>query len=145
MLLRRIRHEVILRMMTPRERAMRELEHLLLRDLIEKDLFKDFYVELTMIVRRYIERAHKVRAPEQTTEEFLASASNHPAFGEEVLTRLRNFLEAADLVKFAAQHSDRSAPDNATLTAREYIQKDEAETTGEEPNVTSRKPNKPAE
>lgn len=109
---------------TPAELAFRELADLLARQDVEAQRYKDFYSELTHIVRRYIERAHGIRAPEQTTPEFLAAAARHPAFDAQTLSRLQRFLEAADFVKFAAQPGDRAAADAAVLTARLYIEKD---------------------
>jgi len=110
--------------MSPIERAMTELERLLKRKLPQKGLFKDFYVELTMVVRRYIERSHNVRAPEQTTEEFLAAAAAHPDFTAENLKYLKTFLESADLVKFAGQQADLSMTEDAISRAREYLNSD---------------------
>jgi hypothetical protein len=103
---------------------MLELAALLKRDLIARGDPKEFYLELTMIVRRYIERSHGVRAPEQTTEEFLAAASWDPRFSREVLAKLREFLQAADLVKFAAHRPAPGAAERATDTARDYIETD---------------------
>jgi len=128
-LLGRIREQVQLMRMSPRERALKELARLLARDLIAKDLVKDFYVELTMIVRRYIERAHLVRAPEQTTEEFLEAVASDARFPGTVVATLRDFLEAADLVKFAAHRPTGEAVANATDTARRYVETDSG-TTG---------------
>ena len=110
--------------MSPVERAMTELERLLRRHLPEKGLYKDFYVELTMVVRRYIERSHNIRAPEQTTEEFLAAASDHPEFTPEVLKQLKTFLESADLVKFAGREADKEMTELASEKARKYIKSD---------------------
>jgi hypothetical protein len=121
---RRISHHVEIMRMSPGERALRELRLLVARHLPEKDQVKTFYVELTMIVRRYIERQHGIHAPEQTTEEFLHAISCDRRFAAEVLTTLKNFLEAADLVKFAAFHPERDANDRATETARTYIKTD---------------------
>ena len=87
--------------MTPRERALRELEALLARGLPGRDRFKDYYVELTMVVRRYVERRYAIRAPKLTTEEFLSAARGNPAFPGPSVAPLGAFLEAADLVKFA--------------------------------------------
>lgn len=123
---RRVQRQVRLMRMSPRERAFHELSELLARDLVARNQVKEFYVELTMIVRRYIERAHAVRAPEQTTEEFLAAAARNPAFNQEVLRKLRSFLQSADLVKFAAFQPPPGATDQATTTAREYITTDAA-------------------
>lgn len=126
-LARRVRREVRLRRMSPRERALHELAELLERDLVGKDRVKDFYFELTMIVRAYIERAHAIRAPEQTTEEFLEAVSRDPRFAAAVVTRLRAFLQAADLVKYAAYRPDASAVGQSLDTARTYIETDAAE------------------
>ncbi|MGQ9661313.1 MAG: hypothetical protein ACUVWX_03130 [Kiritimatiellia bacterium] len=121
---KRVREKVRLARLSPRERALRELAKLLARDLVTRNRIKEFYLELTMIVRRYIERAHGIRAPEQTTEEFLAAAHRDPRFPAETVKKLADFLEAADLVKFAAFRPDLSAIDRAVTTAREYIETD---------------------
>lgn len=128
----RVRENIQLARMSPRDRALRELEKLLAKDLVRRHRVKEFYLELTMIVRRYIERSHGVRAPEQTTEEFLTAASENPGFKPEVVRRLRSFLQAADLVKFAAYEPDDGAIGDSTRTAREYIEKDAQEAAAAE-------------
>jgi hypothetical protein len=125
-LLRRVHRQVQLMRMSPRERALKELERLLARDLVGKNRVKAFYLELTMIVRRYIERAHAIRAPEQTTEEFLAAVADRTNFSRDVVATLKAFLQAADLVKFAAHRPPRDDIDRATDTARTYIVTDAA-------------------
>ncbi|MEM9367613.1 MAG: hypothetical protein AAGD07_16605 [Planctomycetota bacterium] len=60
-----------------------------------------FYVQLSDIVRRYIEDRFEMRAPELTTEEFLDSIVDSPDFSGEHQGLLREFLRQADLVKFA--------------------------------------------
>lgn len=122
----RIRRKVAEMRMSPRERALAELGRLLGRDLVNKGLYKDFYVELTHVVRRYIERAHGIHAAEQTTQEFLAAAAGRPEFAGEVLWRLRAFLESADLVKFAGADATPRMADDAVGTARGYIESDSA-------------------
>jgi hypothetical protein len=86
---------------TPAELANLELRRLRESDLATQDV-KLFYVELTAIVRRYIERTTGIHAPEQTTQEFFQEISRRKDFSAEQSRRLRSFLEAADLVKFAA-------------------------------------------
>lgn len=110
--------------MSPIERALAELQRLLSRNLPAKGLYKDFYIELTMVVRRYIERTHGIHAPEQTTQEFLLAASQHPLFDREVLVQLRTFLESADLVKFAGQEATLAMAEDATQKAKRYIEDD---------------------
>lgn len=133
-LLGRLKQQVRIMRMSPKERALRELELLLGRRWVETGRLKDFYVELTMIVRRYIERQHHVRAPEQTTHEFLLAVSADSRFPEHVIQRLKQFLEAADLVKFAAWQPDSHAVDNAVGTARDYLSTDAADATASADN-----------
>jgi hypothetical protein len=78
-----------------------------------------------LIVRRYIGRAHSIRAPEQTTEEFLLAASRNPQFRLEVLGKLRAFLQTADLVKFAEYRPESASVDQALGTAKDYVETDE--------------------
>ncbi|MCL1887546.1 MAG: hypothetical protein FWF96_01570, partial [Kiritimatiellaeota bacterium] len=122
--LRHARRAARERRMSPGERAFAELDRLLRRGYIEKGLYKDFYIELTHVVRRYIERAHDIHAPVQTTEEFLLAATRHPRFQGETLQRLREFLESADLVKFAGVTSTPALADASTAAARRYIATD---------------------
>ena len=60
-----------------------------------------FYVELSAIVRRYLEDRYELRAPELTTEEFLNQVMGAPQLSGEQKGMLRDFLRQADLVKFA--------------------------------------------
>lgn len=60
-----------------------------------------FFVELSAIIRNYLERRFELRAPELTTEEFLAVASTSPDLTGEHRAFLRDFLRRADMVKFA--------------------------------------------
>lgn len=122
-LLRIKRHVHELRL-SPRERAFAELERLLRQKLIEKGKYKDFYIELTMVVRRYIERSHGIKAPEQTTQEFLEAAAKHPRFTKAVLDSLRHFLESSDLIKFAGVAATPTVANAAVDTARQYITTD---------------------
>ena len=57
--------------MSPIERAWVELDRLLEKGLPGRGRYKDFYVELTMVVRRYVQRKYGIKAPHLTTEEFL--------------------------------------------------------------------------
>lgn len=127
LVVRKIRTMVRIHRMSPIERAMYELENLLRKGLPGRGFFKDFYVELTMVVRRYIERRHSVRAPNLTTEEFLAAAKENPAFTPEAVAELKSFLESADMVKFAGVDATPAMADSATDRARTYLRTDSAQ------------------
>ena len=90
--------------LSPKELAWLELQTLIGKDLVGHDDLAGFYVELTGIVRRYVERTTGIRAPEQTTEEFLREMRRAGVFSGEEQEQLGAFLESADLVKFAAAH-----------------------------------------
>ena len=110
--------------MSPIERAMLELDRLLKKGLPGRGRYKDFYVELTMVVRRYIQRRHAVRVPNLTTDEFLRAAAENPAFSREALAELKQFLESADMVKFAGVEATPEMADDATDKAKGYLTTD---------------------
>ena len=62
---------------------------------------KTFYFRLSAIMRYYIEERFGLRAPERTTEEFLAEISNADVFNTGQRNYLKSFLKASDIVKFA--------------------------------------------
>ena len=111
--------------MSPIERAWVELDRLLRKGLPGRGRYKDFYVELTMVVRRYVQRQHGVTAPHLTTEEFFDVTRNSPTFPKSALDELIDFLRKADMVKFAGVEATPETADNATQSARAYIAKDD--------------------
>ena len=118
-LIRRLFRAVREHMMSPIERAWVELDRLLKKGLPGRGRYKDFYVELTMVVRRYIQRKYGIRAPHLTTEEFLREAKPSD--------ELRRFLESADMVKFAGVEATPEMADAATESARRYLDGDSKE------------------
>ena len=122
--------------MSPIERAMLELDRLLKKGLPGRGRYKDFYVELTMVVRRYIQRRHAVRAPNLTTDEFLRAASENPAFTREALAELKHFLESADMVKFAGVEATPEMADSATHKAKDYLNTDSRQVTNSPRSAT---------
>jgi len=111
---------IVAEAVTPDEMARRELERLWQKRLGERDV-KMFYLELTGIVRRYIEGTTGVRAPEQTTEEFLREIGGGRSFERAERQRLKDFLESADLVKFAGYRPVAEDIDQAYRRARRFV------------------------
>ncbi|MBN1832336.1 MAG: hypothetical protein JW896_09520 [Deltaproteobacteria bacterium] len=83
------------------ELAYEELRRLVAEDLVKKGEVKVFYQRLSGIVRHYIENRFGLRAPEQTTEEFLTSLETEQKFPGTYRPLLKTFLTHCDLVKFA--------------------------------------------
>lgn len=111
--------------MSPIERAWAELDRLLKKGLPGRGRYKDFYVELTMVVRRYVQRQHGVKAPHLTTEEFFEITRSSPTFPKSALDELMDFLRKADMVKFAGVEATPETADDATESARTYMSRDD--------------------
>ena len=116
----RRRHREQEKELSPRELAERELARLIDADWARRDV-KQFYVELTGLVRRYIERTSGIRAPEQTTQEFLAEIARRRDFPRDEARRLQDFLESADLVKFAAHRPLDSDTEESLRRAKLFV------------------------
>lgn len=102
--------------------ALAALEQLQSQDLIGQQRIEAFYVRLSTILRRYIELRFGLRAPEQTTEEFLTSAL---ATGGLIATHrdlLDAFLQHCDLVKFARHRPAPSATEEAFESAKNFVE-----------------------
>ena len=92
----------------PYEIALERLDKLLRSDMLDKGQVREFYFELTALLRTYIEGQFSLRAPEQTTEEFLAELRKSLAFNPQTARDLlRRFLEHGDMVKFAKLEPSR--------------------------------------
>jgi hypothetical protein len=81
--------------------ALRALSALKGKNYIESGQVEPFYLELSAIVRRYLESRFELRAPEQTTEEFIREASTSRRLSRDHQNLTAEFLEQSDLVKFA--------------------------------------------
>jgi hypothetical protein len=103
------------------EVAMNALHALVAKDLVAGGEIERFFVLLSGIVRSYIEDAFGVRAPEQTTEEFLQDVAAAPALAAH-RTSLAPFLQVADEVKFAQHRPESVVIQRAFETARDFIQ-----------------------
>jgi hypothetical protein len=61
-----------------------------------------FYVEVSAVLRSYVEARFGLHAPERTTEEFLRELEGGDVLVRDQRTELERFLSQCDLVKFAA-------------------------------------------
>jgi hypothetical protein len=96
----------LLAKLPPFEIAKRQLQKLDKKQLWQNNKTKEYYSELTDILRNYIERELKIPAMESTTKELIDALQNKEIMSKlempkETLTRLESLLKDADLVKFA--------------------------------------------
>ncbi len=101
--------------------ALRALAELEAGDLLERGAFRPFYYGLSEIVRSYIERQFGLAAPEMTTEEFLRTLAQRRHAVPFDAGRLRDFLTACDLVKYAAYAPRVEDARAAVRTARAFV------------------------
>ena len=107
-------------LVSPYGTACRELDRLLEEGWLHRDI-KLFYVLLSGLVRRYLKQVTGIQATEQTTVEFLQEIGNRRSFAAQVQTRLKRFLESADLVKFAAYRPAKEQIDTNIEEARSFL------------------------
>jgi len=91
---------------TPIEKATTLLQQLESKGLWQKGAVKDYYSELTDIVRNYIEEEIKIPAMESTTSELIeglrkAAKQKKLKLSNDTVENLEKVLQQADLVKFA--------------------------------------------
>jgi hypothetical protein len=102
--------------------ALAALEHLQRQDLMSQAHIEEFYVRVSTILRRYVELRFGLRAPEQTTEEFLVSALATGGLIAAHRDLLEVFLQHCDLVKFARHRPTLSAMAETFESAKIFVE-----------------------
>lgn len=106
----------------PHTIALEALRRLRDQRLIEQGQVEGYYVALSAIVRTYLEDGLMLRAPEMTTEEFLAVTMQDARLNAVQRDRLSEFLSQADLVKFAKHVPGLGESEAAYEAARRFIE-----------------------
>ncbi len=110
----------------PFQETIEKFDSLDAKELWQKNQVKEFYVELTEIVRTYIGREVHVHTLEATTDELLAliqEANNTKSIGisKEAIQTLENFLKHADFVKFAKLRPEASEIQQDRTVAESFV------------------------
>ncbi|WP_246073325.1 hypothetical protein [Formosa sediminum] len=100
-------------LLPPYERAKLALKKLDESQLLVQEEIKEYYSELTLVLRKYLDEKVYDRALESTTDELvnrlhLLKEGNQIDFSKDTIKNIESILKRADLVKFA-----KSAPDIA--------------------------------
>ncbi|MCX6250416.1 MAG: hypothetical protein NTX61_06660 [Bacteroidetes bacterium] len=85
----------------PHEVALAELEKLRIKKLWQAGKIKDYYTELTEIIRIYIHDRFEIMAMEMTSDEILDLINQHHEIQKSSKGKLNQMFILADLVKFA--------------------------------------------
>nr|WP_068892671.1 BatD family protein [Pedobacter panaciterrae] len=80
--------------------ALKKLAGLRDKKLWQQEEVKQYHIELTDILREYLEKRYRIQALEQTSEEIFAGL-RHMEITDQNRAKLRQILMLADLVKFA--------------------------------------------
>jgi len=104
------------------ERALEAIAKIEHAGYIQKGLIKEYYSELSGVVRWYIEERLDVRAPEMTTEEFIHAVRYSDKLTDAQQGFLRDFLNASDMVKFAKFVPTPEEMFRAVRLARIFVQ-----------------------
>ena len=85
---------------TPYEAAMKALNDLKARQLWERGMERDYFTQLTDILRVYLEKRFGINAMEMTTHQIISTLADN-AEVKEKRGYMRDILDIADFVKFA--------------------------------------------
>jgi hypothetical protein len=102
------------------EIALSALENLLAKNLLAEGMTKQFYSELSELIRYYIEGRYYVHALEETSTEILTQMKAHE-LEEKSFTWLHNLLQLADLVKFAKYQPTEKENQESPQWAKSFI------------------------
>jgi len=105
---------------TLQEKTVRILRELEQQGLWQKGQVKEYYTQLTDILRNYIEQRFRTPAMELTTDELLYSARGHKEMHAQ-LPLLANILQTADLAKFAKAQPLPHEHTNALEQAIQFV------------------------
>ncbi len=102
--------------------ALSGIDALLKKQWGEQGKLAEFFGELSLILRRYIEQRFKIEALEMTTEELLLDVKNKNQFQSAHQQVLTDFLQLSDQVKFAKHIPSKGDAERALDLVRRFIE-----------------------
>lgn len=105
----------------PHVLALKALQALKSKGLLEKNECEPFYTELSMILRQYLDGRFHLNAPDETTEEIVEELSRSPELSGTQRNILQEFMRQADMVKFAKGQTDRVTMETAFDTTQRFV------------------------
>ena len=112
------------------EVAYMELEKLRNSNLLMQGKIKEFYYELSYILRKYIGNRYNIYAANQTTEEFFSILLESNPFDKSSEEILHTFSDFADTVKYSLYRPDGKVAEQSYNTAKSFV--DDTKLTQEE-------------
>jgi hypothetical protein len=106
----------------PHHIALRELERIRIEKIWKHGKIKDYYTEITDVLRQYIERRYGIWAMEMTSDELLQSLSSSIQLSTEDHNKLKQILELSNLVKFAKFEPQNYEHDLILKLSKEFVE-----------------------
>ncbi|GEM_PF-680343 len=119
---KRLKKEMLAPPRAPHEVALEELNRIEQMGLIAKRQIKEYYYLVSSCLRKYLEDRFGLRAPEQTTEEFIESVTRGNALEGRFVNLLKEYLNHCDLVKYAKLEPNAEEIRKALETTRQFIE-----------------------
>ena len=119
----RLKHPLIIKappVLTAAQLAFKKLNELRDKKLWQQGKVKAYYIELTDIIRDYLESIYKIQAHEQTSDEIFVSLHQHQ-LPEGAIDILKKILPLADLVKFAKLEPTSTVNEQCLVDAIQLI------------------------
>lgn len=115
-------------LLPPYDRAIIELKKLENSKYIIKDEYKEYYSELTTIVRLYLEEDVKISALESTTDQLITKLELLKDAGQlkldnDTISQFKRILQTADLVKFAKKKPETSIAEQDRIAITQIVEK----------------------
>lgn len=109
-------------MRLPWQIALEQFEELSRTSLLSQGQLKEYYSQLSGIIRTYFENQFNVRAPEMTSEEFLWSLDKSQSLNEDQKATLKKFMDSCDIVKFAKYVPGLEEAEESFALARQLVE-----------------------
>ena len=117
--------------------ALEKLEQIKNEKIWQQGQIKQFYTQLTDVIREYLSRAYSINAMEMTTDEIVALVKKNKDL-DEIRIVLKEMLELSDLVKFAKFIPLENENEKAVLDAFMIVEKTTKEPEVEEKQETEK-------
>jgi len=102
------------------EVALEALNALTASNLLNQGEIKEYYIQLSDIIRDYIERRYYISAPEMTTTQVLREMKQQH-LEKDSIEMMRTFLSSCDMVKFAKYIPSEAETEKSTALAFELV------------------------